>query len=248
MRAFGIDIGGSGIKGGEVDLTRGELIGERQRLDTPQPSTPEAVMAAVGQLVAEFDPPELCGITFPGVVQHGTVLTAANVDLSWVGVSLEEAASAVLPGKVKALNDADAAGLAEVRFGAGRDRPGLTIMLTLGTGIGSAIFNDGVLVPNSEFGHFELNGKDAEKWAAPSVRERKGLSWEEWAERLNVYLKRVEDLMWPDLLILGGGVSKKPEKWLPLLQTRTELVVAQLQNNAGIIGAALVAAEDIVTE
>lgn len=244
-RALGIDIGGTGIKGGIVSLATGELIGDRFRIDTPQPATPKAVTKTAGQVAAHFDYRGPVGITFPGVVKHGTVLTAANVDPSWVGESLVELTTPVMPGAVTVLNDADAAGLAEARFGAGRGRDGLVVMVTFGTGIGTALVHDGVLIPNAELGHIEVHGEDAEHRAAASAKERKGLSWEQWAERADEYLQKLEALLSPELFIVGGGVSKKADKWVPRLHLKTELVVAQMLNNAGIAGAALAAVEGI---
>ena len=241
--AFGIDIGGTGIKGGVVDLRGGVLIGQRFRLDTPQPSTPEAVATTAGKVAANFDYQGPFGVAFPGVVLGGVVKTAANVDKGWVDTSLKGAMEPELPGPVTVLNDADAAGLAEARYGAGRGRRGLVIVVTFGTGIGIALINDGKLVPNAELGHLELDGHDAESKAAASARERDGLSWEQWAKRASKYLRTLENLLWPELFILGGGISKKPEKWVPLLKSRTPVVVAQLINNAGIVGAALAASE-----
>lgn len=245
LTAFGIDVGGSGIKGGVVDLGKGELVGERYRLETPQPATPESVAKTCGEVARNFDYSGPVGLTFPGVVRQGTVLTAANVDPSWIGTSLVEQAAPHLPGAVTALNDADAAGLAEVRYGAGKGHNGVVLMVTLGTGIGTAIIHDGVLVPNAELGHIEIDGHDAEHRAAASAKDRKDLSWEEWAQRVDRYLTTLEKLLWPSLIILGGGVSKKADKWVPLLKTRTELTVAELLNDAGIIGAALAAVEGI---
>jgi polyphosphate glucokinase len=242
-QAFGIDIGGTGIKGGVVDLRGGVLIGDRFRMDTPQPSTPQAVAETAGKVAANFDYQGPFGVAFPGVVLNGVVKTAANVDKGWVDTSLQHAMEPELPGPVTVLNDADAAGLAEARYGAGRGRRGLVIVVTFGTGIGIALVNDGKLVPNAELGHIELDGYDAETKAAASARERDGLSWEQWAKRASKYLRTVENLLWPELFILGGGISKKPEKWVPLLKNRTPLVVAQLINNAGIVGAALAASE-----
>lgn len=244
-KAFGIDVGGTGIKGGIVDLKTGELVGERYRLDTPQPATPESVAKTCGEVAANFDYSGPVGLTFPGVIRKGTVMTAANVDPSWIGTSLVKTAAPHLPGEVIVLNDADAAGLAEVRFGAGAGRSGLVIMVTLGTGIGTALIHDGVLIPNAELGHIEIDGHDAEHRAAASARERKDLSWEDWAKRVTKYLQTLENLLWPQLFILGGGVSKKPEKWMPLLEARTPLVVAEMRNNAGIVGAALAAVEGV---
>ena len=241
--AFGIDIGGTGIKGGVVDLRGGVLIGERFRLSTPKPATPRAVAETAGKVAANFDYSGPFGVDFPGVVLNGVVQTAANVDKSWIGTSLKEAMEPELPGPVTVLNDADAAGLAEARYGAGRGVRGLVIVVTFGTGIGIALVNDGKLVPNAELGHIELDGHDAETRAAASARERDGLSWEQWAKRASKYLRHLENLLWPEMFILGGGISKKPEKWVPLLRNRTPTVVAQLINNAGIVGAALAASE-----
>ncbi len=239
---FGIDIGGTGIKGAIVDLSTGDLVGDRVREDTPQPATPEAVAATAGKVASAFDYQGPIGVTFPGVVLGGVVNTAANVDPSWKGTSLVKS-MAKLPGPVTGLNDADAAGLAEVRYGAGRGHDGVVIMVTFGTGIGIGLIHNGQLVPNCELGHLELDGHDAESRAAASVREREDLSWEQWAKRASKYLSALENLMWPELFILGGGISKKPDKWVPLLKCRTPLVVAQLINNAGIVGAALAAHE-----
>lgn len=241
--AFGIDIGGTGIKGGVVDLRGGVLIGERFRLDTPQPATPQSVAETAGKVAANFDYNGPFGVAFPGVVLDGVVKTAANVDKSWIDTSLQKAMEPQLPGPVTVLNDADAAGLAEARYGAGRGISGLVVMVTFGTGIGIALINDGRLVPNAELGHLELDGHDAETKAAASARERDDLSWEQWAKRASKYLHHLENLLWPKLIILGGGISKKPDKWVPHLKTRTPLAVAQLINNAGIVGAALRAAE-----
>ncbi|AHI00206.1 polyphosphate glucokinase [Kutzneria viridogrisea] len=247
-RGFGVDIGGSGIKGGLVDLETGALEGERLRIATPQPSTPDAVADVVAEIVEKFGWTGPVGVTLPCVVKHGVALTAANVDKGWVDTDAAKLFADKLgrrPEDVVVLNDADAAGLAEVRFGAGRDRDGVVVLLTFGTGIGSAVFLNGKLVPNTEFGHLEVDGHDAEKRAAASVKEDKDLSWEEWAHRVTKYLSTLENLIWPDLLIAGGGVSKKAEKWLPLLKVRTEVVPASLKNDAGIVGAAAAAAHGI---
>ncbi|HET8589467.1 MAG TPA: ROK family protein [Nakamurella sp.] len=240
---FGIDIGGTGIKGALVDLRDGSLASDRFRLDTPRPSTPPAVAQTAGLVAGNVDYSGPVGVTFPGVVMHGTVLTAANVDESWVGTSLVETVGPLQPGPVTALNDADAAGLAEVRYGAGEKQSGLVIMVTLGTGIGTALIHDGILVPNAELGHMEVDGHDAETRASVAARERRGMTWEQWARKVQKYLRRLEDLLWPELFILGGGVSKKPDKWFGLIETRTPKVIATLANNAGIVGAALAAAE-----
>ncbi|HEV7212978.1 MAG TPA: ROK family protein [Blastococcus sp.] len=243
MQGFGVDIGGSGIKGCPVDLDAGQLIGERVRIETPQPSLPDSVYAVVAQIVDSFSWTERIGVTFPGVMKHGVAHTAANVDKSWLGTDVDAGLSQHIPGDVTTLNDADAAGLAEMRYGAGRDQGGVVLMLTFGTGIGSALFVEGHLVPNTEFGHIQVDGKDAERRASAAVRDREGLSYPEWAKRVDRYLDVLEAGLWPDLIIVGGGVSKKADKWVPLLSTRTPVVAAQLQNDAGIVGAALAAYE-----
>jgi polyphosphate glucokinase len=245
--AFGIDIGGTGIKGGIVDLATGTLVGDRFRLDTPRPATPGAVADTVAKVAGAFEYQGPIGVDFPGVVLNGVVQTAANVDPSWKGTDLVKIMSPKLPGPVTALNDADAAGLAEVRYGAGRGHDGVVIMVTFGTGIGIAIIHNGQLIPNCELGHMELDGHDAETKAAASAKERDGLNWEQWSKRASKYLSALENVMWPELFILGGGISKKPDKWVPLLKCRTPLVVAQLVNNAGIVGAALAAHEAHLT-
>lgn len=241
MEILGIDIGGSGVKGAPVDLDTASLAGERLRIPTPQPSSPDAVLDTVAKVVEHFawDGPVGCG--FPGVVRHGRVDTAANLDRGWVGTDLRAALSERTACPVTVLNDADAAGLAEVRYGAGRGRRGVVLMLTLGTGIGSALFIDGRLVPNTEFGHLDIRGKPAEARASDRVREQKGLTWKKWAERVDELLARLRLYLWPDLVIVGGGVSKKHEKFLPLLTTPVEVVPAKLRNEAGIVGAALAA-------
>src|SRR5579875_2002523 len=233
MQRLGIDIGGSGIKGAPVDVTRGTLVEERWRIPTPQPAAPAAVAEAVTELVGPF------GCTFPGAVKGGVALTAAHLDPAWVGLDAGAVLGRATGLPVKVMNDADAAGLAEMCFGAGRGRAGVVLVITLGTGIGSALFVDGHLVPNTELGHLEVDGQDAETFAADSVREAEGLSWKKWGRRLDHYLRRVEDLVWPDLIILGGGVSKKSDRFLAHLETRAEVVPAGLLNNAGIVGAAM---------
>jgi polyphosphate glucokinase len=245
VQGFGVDIGGSGIKGCVVDLDRGELSGERLRIETPQPSKPAAVCEVVAEIVDRFGWRDRIGVTFPGVMKHGVAFTAANVDKDWIGTNLASGLEGHIPGTVQTLNDADAAGLAEVRYGAGRDQRGLVLMLTFGTGIGSALFIDGALVPNTEFGHIQVDGVDGEKRASAAAREREDLSWHEWAKRVDRYLDVLEAGLWPDLIIVGGGVSKKSDKWVPLLSTRTKVVPAQLHNDAGIVGAALAAQERI---
>ena len=241
--AIGIDIGGSGIKAAEVDLARGELASERVRLATPQPPTPETVIETAAATISGLPSDATVGIGFPAAFVDGAVMESPNMDPAWIGLNARDAFRERLGRPVVILNDADAAGLAEVRYGAGKGVGGVVLVLTLGTGIGSALFTDGQLVPNTEIGHIELRGKDAELRAAASVRERKDLSWKKWAGRLNEYLNAVDRLFWPDLIILGGGVSKKPERFLPHLDVRAPILPAQLANQAGIVGAALRAAE-----
>jgi polyphosphate glucokinase len=239
---FGIDIGGTGIKGAPVDLENGKLLAERVKLDTPQPSTPEAVAATVTELTTGFGWTGPAGITFPGVVVNGVVMTAANVDQHWIGTDARELFSKATSLNVEVINDADAAGLAEMKYGVGAGEKGTVLMLTLGTGIGSALFIDGILVPNTEFGHIEIHGKDAEKRAAESAREEEGLTWGKWAGRVDHYLEHMERLLSPQLIIIGGGISRKSDKFLPLLTgLRARVVAATLQNDAGIVGAAMVA-------
>lgn len=239
MERLGIDIGGSGIKGAPVDVADGALTTERLRIETPQPATPDAVVATVGELVAHFGWTGPVGVTFPAIVRRGVIGSAANVDPSWIGVDAAQRFGEVVAGPATVLNDADAAGLAEVAFGAGRGVAGVVILLTFGTGIGSALFVDGRLVPNTELGHLEVDGHDAETRAAASVREEQEMSWKKWAERVDRYLEVVEALFSPELIIVGGGVSKKAEKFLPLLDIETPVVPAQLLNEAGIVGAAM---------
>jgi polyphosphate glucokinase len=243
VHGFGVDIGGSGIKGCPVDLDTGKLIGERVRIETPQPALPESVYDVVAQIVDSFGWTDRIGVTFPGVMKHGVAHTAANVDKSWIGTDVDAGLAEHIPGSVTTLNDADAAGLAEMRYGAGRDHDGVVLMLTFGTGIGSALFVDGQLVPNTEFGHIQVDGKDGERRASAAAREREELSYPDWAKRVDRYLDVLEAGLWPDLIIVGGGVSKKAHKWVPRLSTRTPVVPAQLQNDAGIAGAALAAHE-----
>lgn len=246
MQIFGVDIGGSGIKGAPVDLDKGDLAQERLKVLTPHPATPDAVADGVKEVVEHFGWTGPVGLTFPGVVTGGShIRTAANVDKSWIDTDARALFSERLGGhSVTVVNDADAAGVAEMAFGAGRDRKGTVILLTFGTGIGSAVFADGVLVPNSELGHLELNGHDAEKRASSKAKEDHELTWEHWARRVTRYLAHVEMLFSPELFIIGGGVSRKAEKFLPYIEGITaEIVPAQLQNNAGIVGAAMRAAE-----
>jgi polyphosphate glucokinase len=243
---LGIDIGGSGIKGAVVDLAAGQVVGERLRIDTPSESTPGNVAAVVGEIVSAFadqigDSP--IGLTIPAVVTHGQTRSAANIDKSWIDAPAEEIFKQALGREVVLVNDADAAGIAEVKYGAAKDHPGLVIVTTLGTGIGSAIIYRGVLIPNSELGHLEIDGHDAEKRAAASIRTKENLSYDEYVPRLQRYYETVEALFWPDLFVVGGGVSKKADKFLPKLVLKTPIVPATLQNAAGIIGAAYLAVE-----
>jgi polyphosphate glucokinase len=245
-RGFGVDVGGSGVKGGMVDLDTGKLIGERFKLLTPQPATPAAIAKTVAEVVRHFGWTGPLGVTYPGVVVNGVVKTAANVDKAWIGVNASEIVGAALDGhQVTVLNDADAAGLAEQRYGAGRTESGVVVLLTFGTGIGSAVIHKGVLLPNTEFGHLEVGGKEAEHRAASSVKERKEWSYERWSEEVTKVLIAVENLIWPDLFIAGGGISRKSEKWIPLLKNRTPVVAAELLNEAGIVGAAMAASPDV---
>jgi polyphosphate glucokinase len=239
MRILGIDIGGTGIKGAPVDTQSGKLLGERYRIPTPHPATPQAVAATVADIVAHFGWSAPIGCAVPAVVQQGVVRTAANISETWVGKNAGQLFEKATKCPVTVINDADAAGYAEKHFGAGRGKAGVVMIVTLGTGIGTALFSNGHLVPNTELGHLEMGGKDAEKRAADSVRVAKDLSWEKWAQRVDTYLHYLQRYFWPDLLIIGGGVSKKSEKFLPHLTMPTPVVPAQLQNEAGIIGAAL---------
>ena len=243
--AFGIDIGGSGIKGAPVDLHTGAFAADRLRIPTPQPATPAAVAQVVEQIVRSFNlrTSVPVGVTFPAVVRHGVAQSAANVDESWIGTDIEKLLRTATGRQVLAVNDADAAGYAEVEYGAARDVPGLVVVVTLGTGIGTALINNGRLVPNTELGHLEVDGVDAESRASDAARERENLSFAAWAERLQRYFDELERLFSPDLFVVGGGVSKKYEEYLPLLDLRTPIVPAALRNAAGIVGAARLAAE-----
>ena len=241
---LGIDVGGSGIKGAPVDLEKGEFAQKRLRIETPAVSTPEAVCDVIAQVVDHFDEVRSdspIGVTIPGVVQHGVVKTAANIDKSWIGCEIEKLLEDRLQHDVVVVNDADAAGVGELRYGAAKGHEGLVLLTTLGTGIGTAIVNRGVLVPNSELGHLEVDGVDAETMAASSVKTREDLSYEEWAQRLQRYYSALENLLWPDLIVVGGGVSKDSDDFLPLLDLRTPIIPARLKNKAGIIGAAVLA-------
>ncbi|WP_067602786.1 polyphosphate--glucose phosphotransferase [Nocardiopsis listeri] len=245
---LGIDIGGSGIKGAPVDLDSGEFLRERIKILTPEESSPAAVTDIVARISDHF--PETArgpvGITFPGVVQNGTIHTSANLDESWVGTDARALFTEAVGRPVRVLNDADAAALAESRYGAAKGVRGTVLMTTLGTGIGTALVVDGRLVPNTEFGHLEVDGHDAESRASSGAKERDGLSYSEWVnERLQRYYRVIEDLVWPDLIVVGGGVSRKAHKFLPLLDLRTPIVPAILRNTAGSVGAALAAAQGL---
>ena len=240
---LGIDIGGSGVKGAPVDLATGKFTAPRLRIATPTPSTPKAVADVVRQILDHFDWDGAYGCTLPAVVQHGVARTAANIDPSWIDTNADELFESITGRNSFLSNDADAAGLAEVRFGAAAGQPGTVVVTTLGTGIGSALIFDGVLIPNTEFGHLEVDGNDAEKKAASSIKDAEGLSYKQWAKRLTRYYTALENLLWPDLFVVGGGVSKDAEKFLPLLEIRTPIVAAQLQNAAGIVGAAVLSTE-----
>lgn len=249
---IGVDVGGSGVKAALVDTDRGELASDRPRLETPQPATPERVADAVAQLVDQLGGAPSIGITVPAVVRHGVVRSAANIDPSWIGADARTLFSNRLGVPCDVLNDADAAGLAEMRFGVGQGRSGVVLLLTLGTGIGSALFIDGVLVPNTEFGHMEFKGQAAERYAASAVRQAEGLSWEHWGRRVGEYLAMLTVLFSPELIILGGGVSRKFDKFAEYVRAEvpgdTEVVPAALQNQAGIVGAAMITQRTSFTE
>ena len=237
----GVDIGGTGIKGAAVDVSSGRLAADRVRLLTPTPSTPDAVAGVVATVVDRIGVPGPVGITLPAVLRDGVVETASNIDSRWLGVPAGELFGRATGRPVGVVNDADAAGVAEMRYGAGRGVSGVVVVVTLGTGIGSAVFIDGRLVPNTEFGHLPMHHGVAEDWAAESVREHDELSWKRYAHRLQQYLELVQRLLWPRLIVIGGGVSKKADKFLRHIQLRTEIVAARLHNDAGIVGAALFA-------
>lgn len=243
MKTLGIDIGGSGIKGALVDLQTGALASERLRISTPTPATPEAVTDVVAEIVAQLGWKGRVGCTFPAIIKHGVAHSAANVDQSWIGTDVEAMISKKTGDAAIVLNDADAAGIAEMRFGAGRGINGVVMMLTFGTGIGSAVFINGHLLPNTELGHLELKGKEAEQRASDRAREEKGLSWEKWGKRVSEYLNYLEFLFSPDLFIMGGGVSKKFDQFKEFLVLKTPITPALLKNDAGIVGAAMAASE-----
>jgi polyphosphate glucokinase len=249
-KAIGIDIGGTGIKGAVVNTKKGSLIGERIRFDTPEGATPEQVIATVAEMLQQIDVDKdtPVGICFPAIVKDGVTLSAANVSDQWLGLKAEKLFSKTLDRKVVLINDADAAGVAEIKYGAGQERKGLVLMVTLGTGIGTALFMNGKLIPNSELGHLEIDGVDYETMAAYSAKEREDLSFTDWAKRLTKYFNQVDRLLSPDLIIVGGGISKQHEEFLPLIETQIKLVPAESKNNAGIIGAAFIARKRLKPE
>jgi polyphosphate glucokinase len=239
MIALGIDVGGSGIKGAPVNLKTGKLLAERVRIKTPKMAEPKPVAAVIAEIARSFGWTGPIGVGFPAPVKEGTVLMAANISEKWVGVNGDKLLGKVTGCPCSLINDADAAGLAEMRFGAGKGRAGTVIMVTLGTGIGTAVFHNGNLLPNTEFGHLDMDGMDAEHRASDAARQRQELSWKKYAKQLNAFLAEMESLFWPDLFIIGGGISKESEKYLPLLKIETPVVPAQFLNEAGIVGAAL---------
>ncbi len=241
---FGIDIGGSGMKAAPVDLSDlGKLTSDRHRISTPSPATPDAVAGVVVELVQHFEWEGPVGIALPSVVRNGIVHSAANIDDSWIDVDARSLFSSALGHEVVVMNDADAAGVAEMSFGAGVGRGGVVMALTFGTGIGSALFIDGHLVPNTELGHLEFRGESFERWAAASARKREDLSWKKWAARVSTYLETIDALFSPDVVIVGGGASKSADKWIPLIEARPEILVANFANSAGIVGAAMASKE-----
>jgi polyphosphate glucokinase len=244
MELLGIDIGGSGIKGAVVDIRKGEFITERHRIDTPQPAKPKPVAEVVAEIAKHFDYKGAIGVTFPAIMKNGVAWSAANVDKSFIGTDVAQTIKDATGSPTVVLNDADAAGIAEMHFGAGRNNLGTVIIVTLGTGIGSAFFRKGVLLPNSELGHIYLkNGMEAESYASERVREVEELNWKAWGKRVNEVFQHIDFIFSPDLIIVGGGVSKKYEKFFPYIEVKANLVPAELRNDAGIIGAALAAEE-----
>jgi polyphosphate glucokinase len=241
MRILGIDIGGTGIKGALVEISSGSMETERLRIPTPVPAKPHAVAGVVAQIAREFEWHGAMGCGFPGVVRRGVTLTAANVHKQWIGLDAASLFSQATGCGVVVVNDADAAGLAEVSYGAGKNVRGVVFMVTIGTGLGTALFVDGKLVPNTELGHIDIDGQDAEWKASDAARQREKLSWKKWAKRFNHYLETLERLFWPDLFILGGGAVSKADRFLPFIDLRTRVVMAEMGNNAGIIGAAMAA-------
>ncbi len=238
-KILGIDIGGSGVKGAIVHTKKGKLKTKRYRIPTPQPATPEAVADVIKEIVDHFEWKGPVGVGFPGVIQQGFARTAANLDNSWIDVNLNKLFSKKTGCKVHVVNDADAAGMAEMKFGSGKNFNGVALLVTVGTGLGTVAFTNGNLLPNMEMGHILLHGDDAEKYASDAARKEEDLNWEDWAGRFNEYLHRMEELLWPDMIIIGGGASKKDDKFIAHLETKAKVVPARLLNEAGIIGAAL---------
>jgi polyphosphate glucokinase len=249
MHALGIDIGGTGMKAAPVDVTTGKFLADRVKVDTPRPALPDPMADVVKQLTTAFKWSGPVGITFPGVVTDGVTRTAHNLDPAWIGLDAAELFAKAAGNPVRVMNDADAAGVAEMTFGAGADERGTVLMLTFGTGIGSALFIKGVLVPNTEFGHIEIRGRDAESRASENAKNLHDLSWEKWAGRVEEYLQRVEALISPQLIIVGGGISRQADKWVPRLTgIRAHIVPAALHNDAGIVGAAMSTASNLVPD
>jgi len=244
MHILGIDVGGSGIKGAPVDTETGNLLADRVRIKTPKGAEPQPVAEVVAEIAKSFDWKEPIGIGFPAPIKAGVAMMAANVSEKWVGLNADELFTKITGCDCTMINDADAAGLAEMEFGAGKGQPGTVILITLGTGIGTAIFHRGKLLPNTEFGHLDMKGRDAEHRASDAVRQLEDLSWKKYAKRLNKYLAEMQKLFWPDLFIIGGGISKKSDKYIPLLEIETPVITAQFLNEAGIVGAALAARKE----
>ncbi|MDN5212074.1 ROK family protein [Fulvivirgaceae bacterium BMA12] len=241
MHILGIDIGGTGIKGAPVDTETGELLAERQRIPTPAPATPDAMINTVAEVADYFKWKGPVGCGFPAAIKNETVMTAANIDKSWIGLNAGKKIQKKINCPTHMVNDVDAAGLAESTFGAGKGEKGVVIMAAVGTGIGTALISNGHLFENSELGHLLLHGMIAEKYISNAVRKKQKLSWEVFSDRLSEYLQRLEFLFWPDLFIIGGGVSKHSESFFPLLKVDTKVIAAKLLNNAGIVGSALAA-------
>jgi polyphosphate glucokinase len=246
MKILGIDVGGTGIKGAPVDVVEGKLLVERQRLETPPGAKPAEVAQVVGELARYFNWSGPIGVGFPAAVRHGIAMTAANISKKWIGLNVEALFSQATGCSVKVVNDADAAGMAEMQFGAGKDENGVVLIVTIGTGLGTAIFTNRQLLPNAELGHIEIKCKDAELTASDAARKRNDMPWDEWAKELNLYLTTLEKLLWPDLVILGGGVIKKQERFMPHLTLKARVVPALFLNDAGTVGAALAAKELVV--
>jgi polyphosphate glucokinase len=242
MTTIGVDVGGSGVKAALVDLRTGVATG-RMRVETPQPATPDAIAKSVAELVDQFDAPGAIGCTLPAVVLNGVVCTAAHIDESWIGTNAERVMSDAAGRPCAVLNDADAAGLAEARFGAARDRMGVVVLVTIGTGVGTALLDDGKLVPNAELGHIVVTDRVADTWVSDAARINEELTWKRWSHRLERYLIHLHALLWPELIVVGGGVVKHADRFLDRIHVGCEVRVAELGNLAGIVGAALAAGE-----